>query len=332
MASELTVANIKAERGVGDPPTVQMLNNHDADSLGGEPAGKLQFLSKPAGSAVATAEIVGTAIDATGVTGKLDFYTATGGTSTKRLTIDSAGLATFAGNVQMESTLPVLHLDGAGGAAISSAIYFTEAGHNAPHETGTGYAGSIEYDGAANQLVIGGYLNGTAKPGITIARDTGLPTFPVGIALQSAATNPDDTASEAFTLDKYEVGLWTPSAGVEGVGDATETSADGRYTRIGNRVWVEARIVINTISGTSSSNAMEITGWPFPLNTSSTPPTGLMTTNCTALASAPGVNFITQVNAADIMRLVEDTGNGNNNASDHFQAASIIVISGSYIV
>ena len=256
----------------------------------------------------------------------------TGGSLTNRLTIDSAGLATFAGNVQMESTLPVLHLDGAGGAAISSAIYFTEAGHNAPHETGTGYAGSIEYDGAANQLVIGGYLNGTAKPGITIARDTGLPTFPVGIALQSAATNPDDTASEAFTLDKYEVGLWTPSAGVEGVGDATETSADGRYTRIGNRVWVEARIVINTISGTSSSNAMEITGWPFPLNTSSTPPTGLMTTNCTALASAPGVNFITQVNAADIMRLVEDTGNGNNNASDHFQAASIIVISGSYIV
>ena len=91
MASELTVANIKAERGVGDPPTVQMLNNHGADSLGGEQAGKLQFISKPAGSAVTTAEIVGTSIDATGVTGKLDFYTATGGTSTKRLTIDSAG-------------------------------------------------------------------------------------------------------------------------------------------------------------------------------------------------------------------------------------------------
>ena len=104
MASELTVANIIAERGVGDPPTVQMLNNHDADSLGGEPAGKLQFLSKPAGSAVATAEIVGTAIDATGVTGKLDFYTATGGTSTKRLTIDSAGLATFSNGINLGNT------------------------------------------------------------------------------------------------------------------------------------------------------------------------------------------------------------------------------------
>ena len=267
-----------------------------------------------------------------GGSARMAFYPA-GSTSGESMRIDSAGLATFASNVQMDSTLPWLHLkSSANNTAVSGAVYFTEAGAANPQEVGNSYCGSIEYDGAANQLVIGGYLNGTAKPGITIARDTGLPTFPVGMALQSAATNPDDTASEAFTLDKYEVGLWTPSAGVEGVGDATETSADGRYTRIGNRVWVEARIVINTISGTSSSNAMEITGWPFPLNTSSTPPTGLMTTNCTALASAPGVNFITQVNAADIMRLVEDTGNGNNNASDHFQAASIIVISGSYIV
>ena len=185
------------------------------------------------------------------------------------LTVGSLSNVKTAGNIHMESTLPVIHLDGAGGAAKSSAIYFTEAGHDAPHESVSGYAGSIEYDGVVNQLVIGGYSGGTAKPGIKIARDTGLCSFSNGIAFSSQTdTSATGAAATSTTLDHYEEGTWTPVvAGGTTAGTYNSTYSVAAYTRIGRVVTVNFTIDWNSHTGTGT---LLITGLPFTVSSSTT--------------------------------------------------------------
>ncbi len=179
------------------------------------------------------------------------------------LTVGSLSNVKTAGNIHMESTLPVIHLDGAGGAAKSSAIYFTEAGHDAPYETVNGYAGSIEYDGVVNQLVIGGYSGGTAKPGIKIARDTGLCSFSNGIAFSSQTdTSATGAAATSTTLDHYEEGTWTPVVRDLAGNVATCSTADGSFTRIGNRVFIGFNVQLSSIGSMTGSYVL-ITGLPF---------------------------------------------------------------------
>ncbi len=76
-------------------------------------------------------------------------------------------------------------------------------------------------------------------------------TFP---ATQSAV-------ADANTLDDYEEGTFTPVInGVTTVGAGTYTTQAGRYTKIGNRVTVNARIIWTAHTGTG---AMVIAGLPF---------------------------------------------------------------------
>jgi len=64
-----------------------------------------------------------------------------------------------------------------------------------------------------------------------------------------------DTAA-ANTLDDYEEGTWTPSVG----GNATYSVQSGTYTKVGNLVHIEGKIVI-TVLGTGS--ATTVSGLPF---------------------------------------------------------------------
>jgi hypothetical protein len=96
-------------------------------------------------------------------------------------------------------------------------------------------------------------------------------TFP---ATQSAST-------DANTLDDYEEGTWTPTD-TSGAGLGLPT-ANGSYTKIGNLVYVQGKIVYpSTANGATS----QLGGLPF------------------AIASRGGNNFPTGANAA----------NGNTNA------------------
>jgi hypothetical protein len=63
-------------------------------------------------------------------------------------------------------------------------------------------------------------------------------------------------ASDANTLDDYEEGTWTPSLG----GTATYTTQVGRYTKVGNFVTIQFRIVVNVL-GTGSVSSLS--GLPF---------------------------------------------------------------------
>ena len=61
-------------------------------------------------------------------------------------------------------------------------------------------------------------------------------------------------------LDDYEEGTWTPAWNFSTSGSVT-VSAGGRYTKIGNKVFVE--IVIYTTAISSPSGNASITGLPF---------------------------------------------------------------------
>ena len=96
---------------------------------------------------------------------------------------------------------------------------------------------------------------------------TGLATFSNGIALQTSPTNASATAGEAYTLDKYETGTWTPVYAPSS-GSFAAMSMDvlsAKYTRIGNVVLVEATIRTDDVDITGGSGSLRINGLPFPV-------------------------------------------------------------------
>jgi hypothetical protein len=113
----------------------------------------------------------------------------------------------------------------------------------------TGGSESLRLSATTKAVILAG--------GSTSANGTGI-TFP---ATQSAS-------SDANTLDDYEEGTWTPSIG----GSATYINQFGRYTKIGNKVFIEGFIEINVLGTGSTGN---ISGLPFssiatsPLGTAS---------------------------------------------------------------
>ena len=96
-------------------------------------------------------------------------------------------------------------------------------------------------------------FTGTGKFATTIGVGNATPaasgsgiTFP---ATQSAS-------SDANTLDDYEEGTWTPTAG----GTSTYSTQSGQYVKIGKLVYVNA-VVVFTAIGTGSTNVLS--GLPF---------------------------------------------------------------------
>lgn len=103
-------------------------------------------------------------------------------------------------------------------------------------------AGEVARFNPNGTFILGG--GNTAADGRGIA-------FPV---TQSAST-------DANTLDDYEEGTWTPSiAGATTAGTATYSFQGGRYTKIGNRVFVDGYISWSSHTGTGD---MLISGLPF---------------------------------------------------------------------
>lgn len=99
-------------------------------------------------------------------------------------------------------------------------------------------------------------LSGTATGTYTLA---GTPTVSSQINLSSgqiAFPATQSSSGGANVLDDYEEGTWTPSLG----GTTTYTTQQGSYTKIGNLVFIRARLVINSI-GTGDTHT--IFGMPF---------------------------------------------------------------------
>jgi len=112
--------------------------------------------------------------------------------------------------------------------------------------TASSYA--VISDGDGNRQI-------TMKEGQTLALDSAVPNAGTGItfpATQSASSN-------ANTLDDYEEGTFTPSLG----GNTTYYGRGGTYTKVGNMVFLEFYIEVNSL-GTGSASTFD--GLPFPNN------------------------------------------------------------------
>jgi hypothetical protein len=96
-------------------------------------------------------------------------------------------------------------------------------------------------------------------------------------ATQSAST-------DVNTLDDYEEGTWTPSLG----GTATYTIQNGKYTKIGRMVYIQANLQVLVI-GTGSTSI--ITGLPFGASGGSDVESGMTVSYFGAIATS--VVFLT---------------------------------------
>lgn len=133
--------------------------------------------------------------------------------------------------------------------------------------------------------------------------------------------------ADVNTLDDYEEGSWTPSLG----GTTTYTVQVGRYTKIGNKVFVEGTLQINAIG---TGNTTTISGLPFTAN-SSNPGGGINCTYFSGLATAvDSLNGLIGANTATIA-LYSVTGTGGATAVTGpavFASATVLYFNGQYSV
>jgi hypothetical protein len=142
------------------------------------------------------------------------------------------------------------------------------------------------------------------------------------------ATNVPST--DANTLDDYQEGTWTPTLTMAS-GSCTLTTAVGSYTKIGNRVQLEATVVVNTVS--TPSGALTLGGLPF---TSLSTPTGMKIPaslwaeglGATNSAGTLMAHLATSATSINISRLA--SGVRTNDVGAAVQAASVISVSISY--
>ena len=83
-----------------------------------------------------------------------------------------------------------------------------------------------------------------------------------GIDFQNTGAG-SSTTSSAHLLDDYEEGTWTPVyGGASSAGSYTYSTQNGVYTKIGNRVTLDFKL-LNIVTGSIGSGNVRITGLPF---------------------------------------------------------------------
>jgi len=130
----------------------------------------------------------------------------------------------------------------------------------------------------------------------------------------SANTHAAGMTSE--TLTWYEEGTFTPTITCATLGNLsiTYSAQIGRYTRIGNRVFINATIVTNTFTHTTASNGLRLTGLPFASNGTSN---NLSTFSLyfTGATKAGYTQFVPYTDPGTSFLLVGVSGSGASNSS-----------------
>ena len=163
----------------------------------------------------------------------------------------SANAAEFALRVEDSGNNNLLSVQNNGAATFSSSVTANSLSLTTPLSVANGGTGSATKNFV--DLTTEQSVNGVKTFLDTIIVNKGI-RFP---ATQSASTNVN-------TLDDYEEGTFTPSwvsSGATFVYDAAYRH--GRYTKIGNTVYVSFHISTTEIPGGTITNALTISGMPF---------------------------------------------------------------------
>ena len=124
-------------------------------------------------------------------------------------------------------------------------------------------------------------------------------------------------SSNSSTLDDYKEGTWTPSLTCGTSGTITLSSANARYTKIGNMVTVFAVVVVSGVS--SPVGELRLNGLPFAVGaygggTFAPFAYGLAATAITSLvgvaSSATSYAVISKYSAGGVANLAQDVQNG----------------------
>jgi len=96
------------------------------------------------------------------------------------------------------------------------------------------------------------------------AIEVGLLTGPLTIAGQIKFPATQAPSADANTLDDYEEGTWSPALASSGGGSGTYLTQLGYYVKIGQFVWVSARISLTSKAG-FTAGSVSLTGLPFTI-------------------------------------------------------------------
>ena len=196
--------------------------------------------------------IINGASSSSNAEGELEFWTSTGGSVYKRMTIDRAGATEFLGNVKASDILA----KDSGGLTLQTddgtkRLVIDDHGGIAFRTMGF----NTHYFGGTN--VVNGITAVPSPVGVpfTVGRDTGSNKsahfagnlkFDSGYGIDFSATSHTTSGSAGSeVLDNYEVGTFTPQIFYQNTSDqaaATNVTQSGRYIRIGTMVYVSFRL------------------------------------------------------------------------------------------
>ena len=154
-----------------------------------------------------------------------------------------------------------------------------------------------------------------------------------GIDFSAQASPASGMASEL--LDHYEEGTWTPVTRTAAHNTATQGTVVGKYTRIGDIVFIQFAANTNDITGLTGSDNIEIHGLPFTSTSTSTAEGNIYSGNGYSLAITAGDTLAANVPAnVAILRLqvwTETTGTAGLTATQ-WSAGGNVRMSGHYFI
>ena len=241
-------------------------------------------------------------------------------TFTQAMTLDASGKL----GIGVTSPSQYLNVSGADGSnnvasftrSGGATMYtYVDTGNNVGFFTGSNASGGGFYANAGDssaRIMAGG----VERMRIDTSGNLNIKTSNAGIIFNnsSALTN--------STLNDYETGTWTPTLG----GSATYTVQTGKYTKIGNLVYITLRI---TVSSIGSGSTTTISGLPF--SSISTLEQGLSISYFASLATS--ISFLTPrviSNSSTITFTGLTIASSSESVITVFQNSTDIIISGSY--
>ncbi len=199
-------------------------------------------------------------------------------------------------------------------------------GDTASHLFQTGFSGRAEFGLIGNDdFTLKTSPDGSGWNNAMVASKTdGVVDFPAGIKF----------AGGSLVLDRYETGTWTPVLQGNGTpGTNSYTNQVGRYTRIGNMVYVSCRLDVSGAVDSSMSGQMMVSGLPFTAKSGSADTAGLNLNHYANMNLSSGsiLNLSVLTNTSTVvLREVNNTGATVITSTGKFGSSPSIRFTGFY--
>jgi hypothetical protein len=157
---------------------------------------------------------------------------------------------------------PRLYMDGSGNAFFTgSYVSFNNNGYIRNDQTNSlalqaGSSSTLGWQVRNNGNSVS-MLSMSGSTGSSLALEGATPTTGTGITFPATQS----ASSDANTLDDYEEGTWTPA--LVGTSSVTYDNQVGRYTKVGRLVTIQMLIQPASVTYTSSTAQLKISGLPF---------------------------------------------------------------------